>query len=340
MLEQLASALMSHGSTGKGDPGVTTTTERAVVLGAPRSGTSFLMGFLDALPEVESVSGNLLPIGIAHLAAQELPGDVLDVLQRSFRGALAEYLTTSIYHSRWAAMRKWWTASRRPSDLRLASKGIRTERVLAYKEPFLAFAPEFAYEALPTGRLIYIFRDGRDVADSLIRTYDILTDEKLADLETNEVPIGKRTGDRYTPWWVADGEEHAFLAATPYTRAVWMWREMIRRCRQFLDRPDVVASGRVLQVRYEDLMRDPLRQGEAILGHLDTPMTPKARKLLQAAHARSIGIHTRLEESEISEAERLAGTELEDLGYTLRNTVSTTAASPAEPVAQPGLSAN
>jgi len=202
--------------------------------------------------------------------------------------------------------------------------------MLVYKEPFLAFAPELAYEALPEGRLIYIYRDGRDVADSLIRSYDILTDEKLTDLQTNEVLIGKQIGDRYVPWWVVESEQRTFLEATPYIRAIWMWREMIRRCREFLDRPDVVASGRVLRVRYEDLMQDSLAQGQAIMEHLGARMTPRTRKLLQTAHARSIGIHKGREEAQILEAERLAGAELEGLGYRLSDGLKMTTV-PAAP---------
>ncbi len=291
------------------------TGERAVVLGAPRSGTTFVMHCLDALPEAECVTGNLLPVGIAHLAAQELPDDVRNVLERSFRGGLAEYLTTGVYLSRSAAMRKWWSSRRTLGGLRLAARGVRTESIVVYKEPFLAFAPEFVYEALPKGRLVYIFRDGRDVADSLVRTYDILSDQKLTDVETNEVVIGRKIGDRYVPWWVDERDEGAFLASTPYVRAIWMWREMVRRCNEFLVRPDVVASGRVLQVRYEDLTKDPLRQGEAIVGHLGRELTPRMRKRLQTAHARSVGIYARRDRDEILAAEQLAGAELESLGY-------------------------
>jgi hypothetical protein len=291
------------------------TVERAIVLGAPRSGTTFLMSALNALPSAECVSGNLLPVGIAHLAAQELPDHVRDTLARSLRGGLNDYLTTSLYHARSAALRKWWASSRRFSTLSPAIKGRRVERMLIYKEPFLAFAPGLAYEALPEARLLYLFRDGRDVADSLVRTYDVLTDQKLAGLESNEVHIGRRVGALWVPWWVADSESESFLSASPYLRAVWMWREMVRRCRDFFDRPDVAASGRILRVRYEDLIEDPLRQGHAIVEHLGQELTPRMRKLLLSAHQRSIGIHGRREQAELADAERLAGAELEALGY-------------------------
>jgi hypothetical protein len=194
---------------------------------------------------------------------------------------------------------------------------MRTDTMLVYKEPFLAFAPELAYESFPEGRLVYIFRDGRDVADSLVRTFDVLSDRKLADLETNEAVIGKRIGDRYVPWWVAADDSRAFLASSQYVRAIWMWREMVRRCNDFLTRPDVVASGRVLQVRYEDLIDDPRAQGAAIVKHLGRELTPKIEKRLQTAHAQSIGIHKTREPSEIRAAEQVAGTELEQLGYRL-----------------------
>jgi len=293
------------------------TVDRAIVLGAPRSGTTFLMSALAALPSAECVSGNLLPVGIAHLAAQELPDQVREALERSFRVALADYLTTSLYHARAPALRKWWVANRRLSALAPAIKGKRVEDMLVYKEPFLAFAPEFTYEALPGARLLYISRDGRDVADSLVRTYDVLTDQRLANLESDEVQMGRRLGDLYVPWWVGESDSESFLDASPFVRAVWMWREMVRRCQHFFDRADVVASRRVLRVRYEDLIRDPVTQGQAIAQHLGQQLTPTMRTRLRSAHPRSIGIHERRDQAELAEAERLAGAELEALGYQL-----------------------
>jgi Sulfotransferase family len=292
--------------------------ERAVVLGAPRSGTTFLMSALDTLPALECVSGNLLPVGIAHLAAQPLAPEIGAALERSFRGALADYLTTSVYHARTAALRKWWIASRRPAQLRGALRGRRLEQMLVYKEPFLAFAPQLAYRALPQARLVYIYRDGRDVADSLVRTYDVLSDAKLASLDSNEVQLGRRVGELYVPWWVADGEQEAFVQASQYVRAVWMWREMVRRCREFFAAEEVRASGRALQVRYEQLVSDPLAQGAAIARHLAQPLTARTRAVLSGAHPRSVGIHARREPGELAAAERVAAAELEALGYLVR----------------------
>jgi hypothetical protein len=298
-----------------GDDHGLTVTERTIVLGAPRSGTTFLMSTLSADPQLECVSGNLLPVGIAHLAAQDLPDEVREALQRSMRGGFTDYLESSLYRSRAAALRKWWSACRRPSTFASASKGRRVERMLVYKEPFLAFAPGFAYDALPQAQLLYIFRDGRDVADSLVRTYDVLTDRKLATLETNEMQLGRKVGELYVPWWVNDAESEQFMQASPYLRAVWMWREMVRRCREFFDREEVTSAGRLLQVRYEDLATDPLGAGEAIAEHLGTELTRRMRRQLKLAHPRSIGAHRRREQAELTDAERLAGAELEALGY-------------------------
>jgi len=290
--------------------------KQAIVFGAPRSGTTFLMGALEALPAAECVSGNLLPVGVVHLAAQDLATDVRELLQRSFAGAFVDYLDSSAYRARAPALRKWWISGHRPAALRAAAQGRRLESILVYKEPFLAFVPELAYEAFPDARLIYLLRDGRDVADSLVRSYDVLSDEKLRGLASNEVMLGRALGDLYIPWWVEEGKERAFLDASQYARAVWMWREMVRRCRRFLDRADVIAAGRVLTVRYEALVSDPLAQGDAIAAHLGQQLGAAARARLGTAHARSVGNHTRRAGAEVLEAERLAGVELEALGYT------------------------
>ncbi len=289
--------------------------QHAIVFGASRSGTTFLMGVLEALPEAECVSGNLWPIALAHLAAQPIPAETRGLLERGMRGAFRDYLESAVYLSRTAALQKWWTASRDPRELRDAARGIRKERVLVYKEPFLSFSPELAYDALPDARMIYLVRDGRDVADSMIRKYDILTDARLASLDNNEGPLGRRVGDLYVPWWVEAGREETFLGADPYVRAIWMWAELNRRCETFLERPDVRDSGRVLEVRYERLMADPIGEGEALIGHLGMRLGPRAKARLEEGHLRSHGIHRRRDAAQVQLAEEVAGDQLRRFGY-------------------------
>ena len=106
------------------------------------------------------------------------------------------------------------------------------------------------------------------------------------------------------------------MAASPYVRAIWLWRFMVARCRSVFSSLDSY-SARVLNIRYEDLVADPIGQGEAIARHLELRLTPRARKRLQGAHARSIGAHRRRAPEEIREAENIAGSELRALGYQL-----------------------
>ena len=289
--------------------------DHAIVFGAPRSGTTFLMGVVDGLPEVEGVTGNLFPIALAHLAAKTDDGEMRALLGRSLRGALRDYADSAVYRSRPGALRKWWAASRRPRDLPAAVRGSRTERLLAYKEPFLAFSPQLAFDALPGSRLIYLVRDGRDVADSLVRKYDVLSDAKLASLETNEAPIGRLRGDICVPWWVTADEEDGFAAADQYVRAIWLWREMNARCQELLARDDVRESGRVLTLRYEELMADPVEQGRVVAEHLGVRLSRRARLSLEQAHQRSLGIHRQRDAASIRLAEEVAAGQLRQLGY-------------------------
>jgi hypothetical protein len=302
---------------------------RAIVFGAPRSGTTFLMEVLDTLPEAECVTGNLFPTALLHFAATAPEAETREVLERGLRGGMRDYLASSAYRSRAGALRKWWSASRRPLDLRRALTGGRRERVLIYKEPFIAFCPELVWDALPDARFIYLVRDGRDVADSLLRKYDILADSHLADVEANETPIVRRSGTLVVPWWVERGAEGAFVEADQYVRAVWMWSAMVSRAQDFLERPEVQASGRVLTVRYEDLVSDPLGQGSALIDFLGLRMGPRTREALGDGHRRSLGIYRKRPAAAIRHAEEIGGPALLRSGYEVAP--PNTAAAPVGP---------
>lgn len=288
--------------------------EYKIVLGCPRSGTTFLMNCLNAFLDSECVSGHLLPILLPHLVNHSLSPEVNEALSRSIEFSFKDYLE-SIHAAKVPIIYKWFAGYISLSELIKGLQGKRTIERLIYKEPFLSFAPDFVYYALPNCKIIHIYRDGRDVADSLDRTYQVLTDEKLTDLLTAEMPLGRQYDHRFVPWWVEQGREEEFLTYTPYLRAIWMWKEMVRRCHDFFSRPEIVANGRVLLLKYENLVNDPLNYGESVVEHFGGKMNKKLQRQFKQASTRSSGIHQRRDSKEIEIAEKIAKTELEMYGY-------------------------
>lgn len=291
------------------------TVQYCIVLGCPRSGTTFLMTALKALANSECISGLLIPVSIPHLVNYSLPTYVYNTLAGELESSLQNYLDSGIPYSRMLAIHNWLKGWMSTKELLQAWQQKREIERIVYKEPFLSFAPEFTYRALPDCRILHLYRDGRDCADSLVRTYNVLTDEKLMALNTAEMPIGRKYDHRYVPWWVEEGKESEFLDCTPYVRAIWMWKEMVKRCHDFFSQPEVVETGRVLLVKYEELVSNNLQSGEVIVKHFNSAMNPRLQKQFKKARNSSIGIHKRRDPQEIEAAERVAQAELKLYGY-------------------------
>jgi Sulfotransferase family len=285
-----------------------------VILGCPRSGTSFLGHSLRALPHSEILFGYHLPVTVPHLLNRPLSDDVRQALAYGFRELLNNYMQ-SLHNSILATGRRWAQGKGSFSEVLEALQRRRPVQWLIYKEPVLSFAPEFAWEAFPGVRLIHIVRDGRDCADSLVRTYDSLSDERLKTLEAPEAPIGTRHGDRFVPWWVEASREAEFLAVTQFARAAWMWKEMTRRCHRFFSDSNIKATARVLEVKYEELVTAPVTEGRRIVDFLGVEWNRRLEKQFRKARSNSIGIHKRRDPKEIAEATRIASAELELYGY-------------------------
>ncbi|NNF57306.1 MAG: sulfotransferase [Rhodothermaceae bacterium] len=302
-----------------------------LVIGCPRSGTTFLMRALNALPHTDCVTGLLLPVAVPHVVQQGLSPAVYDALAVGFERSIDAYLHSGRFHARRTALAKWAAAPSGLGDLARALRGRRRVERFVFKEPFLSLAPEFALDALPDARVIHLYRDGRDCAGSLVRTYDVLTDEQLSHLRGSEMRLGRRHDHRYVPWWVEEGHDEAFLASTPYVRAIWMWKAMAYRCHSAFSRPDVAASGRVLHLRYEDLMRGPGVHGQRVCEHLGRTPSRAFLRVLREAHPRSIGTYRQRTPAEIAAAERVAGEALRRYGYALASPI------PLRPTRVPAL---
>jgi Sulfotransferase family len=261
-----------------------------------------------------AVSGRGYPSQIAAIWNAELTDEVRQAIKSSLAFTLEDYLQDT-ENSRAAALTQFL---QRGIGLPEVFAGLQRRRRLhgmVYKEPFLAFAPELPYQALCGSRIVHIYRDGRDSADSLVRKYNSLDDGGLKDLGSNEVTLGRAWDDRYVPWWVEPGRDAEFIEASSFIRSVWMWKFMVRRAHDFAQQPDVAASGRVLEVCYETLVTNPVDEGRRVLDHFGLEFNRRIERRLRAAHDHSVGVHRLQNAAEVDRATALAHHELEMMGY-------------------------
>ncbi len=291
--------------------------EKVIVLGCPRSGTTFLSTLFDCIPEAESMMGTLLPPAIPAISRQITDRRVYDALAISFERSIDTYLHSGRFFSRAAALQKWANAPAGLPALRDAMKGRREIDLFIYKEPTMAYAPEWVLQALPHAKYILIHRDGRDVANSLVKSYNVLSDEGLKDENNSRLfkQFGRQYDERYVPWWVEEGRDQEFIESSQYVRAIWMWKYMVRQCQDVLLAPGKLAEGQLLVIYYEEMMRNATDVGRDLADFLGVKQNKKYVKRLSSAHTRSIGSYKKRPAAEVEEAERIAAPELKELGY-------------------------
>lgn len=272
------------------------------------------MNCLEALSYTECLSGLSFPVPLAHLAAQQLPEQTNHCLEYALESTLNVYLD-SVPNSRFRAVYHLLNGSIGLPEVNYLFQRKRELKNFIYKEPFFSFCPDFIYRALPDCKIIYLYRDGRDCANSLVRSYDVLTDKKLKTLRTSESTLGYQHGNLWLPWWVKANQSDDFVQASPYVRSVWMWKEMVRRCESFFSQPNVMETGRVLKIKYEDLSNEPMIFGEKIAAYIGADFDHRLQKRFRKASAKSIGKYKSRASLEIELAEKMAYHELNLYGY-------------------------
>lgn len=252
------------------------------VVGAPRSGTSFLGDAVGALPEL---SYHYEP-PITKAASRY----VHDQLWSERR---ARFFYRSVY--------RWLLARHLDADLRFAEK-----------TPQNCFVMEFLARAFDGARFLHIVRDGRDAALSYAQKRWLTEAARgSGKREAGGYPIGP-----YARYWIERERRTEFEATTDFHRCIWAWRRHVEAAVDATAR----LPGQVLVVRYEDLVRDPDRHATDILDFLSID-GPSSRGSLVAAlgkaDRRSLGRHREeLSKEDADIAEREAGPLLRALGYT------------------------
>ena len=252
------------------------------VIGAPRSGTSFLGQSLATVP---SLSYHAEPVA-TKAAAQH-------VYRREWDPERARRFYRRVY--------RWLLRARLDGDCRFAEKTPRN----CFLVPFLA-------RAFPEAQFVHLIRDGRDAA--LSYSEKPWLSAQVSQPGRRE-PGGHRMG-AHARFWVEAGREAAFERATDFRRCCWAWRRHVEAAHEGLA---ALAPVRCHELRYERLARQPRTEAERLadaLGVQDPWGRTRLRRAFEKSHAQSVGRwQAVLTRRQREEAEREIGSLLRDLGY-------------------------
>lgn len=251
------------------------------IVGAPRSGTTFLGRALAAVPEF---SYHFEPV-LTKAAAPYV-----------YAGLWSTERAASFYRRTY----RWLARFRCDGDLRQVDKTPRNAMILG-----------FLSTAFPDARFVHIIRDGRDAAVSWSRRPWL--DPAGAELGRHE-PGGYRHGP-FARFWVEPGRAAEFEQTTTVHRCAWGWRRHVTAAREA---GSLMPADRYLEVRYEALVADPQATGNAVLEFLGVPTGSRAAALdvfNEARDDRQGRWEAELEAHDAELLRREIGDLLSELGY-------------------------
>jgi len=252
------------------------------IIGAARSGTTFLGDCIGRIPEITYHHEPPATKAAGRYVYEDL---------WSFR------------RSRWffRLVYSWMVRVERDGDLRFSEK-----------TPTNIFLIPFLARAFPDSQFIHIIRDGRDAASSHMHKPWL----RAEDAWSGEREPG---GYLHGPWpkfWVEPDRREEFTRTSDARRMAWAWR---RYTETGLRDGPALGPERYHELRYEDLVRQPLDEGERILDFLGIDRKRSRDTFLSAtmrADDSSVGTwRTTFYPSELAEIDAEAGDLLRQLGY-------------------------
>lgn len=252
------------------------------ILGAPRSGTTFLGSCVGALPDVSY----------------------------HFEPRLTKAVARCVYEGSWSRQRAA-RYFRGYYGALLAAAGHGGLR-FAEKDPENCFIVPFLGEVFPDAVFLHVYRDGRDVA---------VSHAEQPWLNAASTGSG-RSGRGGTPWgaaprfWVEPERHEEFSRVSDLARSAWMWRRFTGSA---LAQLAELPADRVRHLRYEDVVSRPAEAADVVADFLEVT-DPAGRQALHArfgkARPDSVGRwRARLGEAELAEVRDQAGPLLTELGY-------------------------
>lgn len=253
------------------------------VLGAPRSGTTFLGECLAQLPELSY-----------HFEPVLTKAGVRAIYDGEWNRTTGAFVYRSVY--------SWLMRLSNESELRFCDK-----------TPGNCFIIPFLLQVFPKAQFVHILRDGRDSALSLSKKRWYRADmagKGVRDADGYFCGPGKR-------FWVKDEQVDDYEHADDLHRCIWLWREYvesaIRGTRQ-------VPETQLLELKYEEFIEEPSKHSRRILDFLGIDRSHSRQSfeefVSRKANPGSLGRwRTEINEIQLAPMHADAGALLVSLGY-------------------------
>jgi len=257
--------------------------ERPVFLvGAPRSGTTFLGSCLAALPEI---SYHFEPVATKAAARYVFEGRWDDARAGRFYRRVFGWL------------------------MRIHLDG---DLIFAEKTPRNTFLVPFLHQCFPDARFIHIIRDGRDAALSLAKRPWLQAAQRDSPRrEPGGYPYGP-----YARFWVEPARIREFETTSDIHRCIWSWR---RHTEAGLAGVSQLPPEQHHELRYESLAARPADEARRLLDFLGITHAASCTAFdgaVATVSADSVGRWRReLSPEQLEDIEREAGVLLQRLGY-------------------------
>lgn len=211
------------------------------IIGAPRSGTTFLGNSLGRVP------------GISYHEEPYLTK------------AAARY----VYDGSWSARRG--AAFFRLTYATLQLVNLDGGHRFAEKDPENSFLVPFLAGEFPDAQFVHIMRDGRDATVSHAEQPWL-----AASATSRRHDRGEKLNGPYGPhtrWWVEPERRKEFPIVPDIVRSAWCWR---RHTEAALDGMAGLAGGRGAEVRYETMVSNPPATADMLADFLELPAASRA----------------------------------------------------------------
>lgn len=252
-----------------------------LVIGAPRSGTTFLASCIGRMPEISY----------------------------HFEPRLTKAAARCVYDGSWDERRA--AALFRFSYATLLLAALDGGRRFSEKNPENSFVVPFLATALPGAQFVHIVRDGRDVAVSHAEQPWL----SAASAGAGRRGRGGQLWGPYPRWWVEPERRAEFVAVADIVRSAWCWRRFTEAALAGLASLPAEQS---IEVRYESVVRDPAGTARLLADFLGA--SPAGHRAVAAGLAEakpgSVGRwRSALTEQQAGQVERETGQLLTRLGY-------------------------